>query len=113
MMTTRRGAPFLPMSIVLTVAACVRPCTYPLIQRSGETAEQAALVQQMRVAECIDRMTSASWTKNPTLHSYYSEKAHDVHDLIVRLEGGETPSQKEINQALDTSRALQWSGFSY
>lgn len=112
-MTARRGAPSLPVSIVLVVAGCVRPCTYPLVQRSGQTEEQAALLQHMRVAECIDRMTSAGWTKNPALDHYYAEKADDVHDLIVRLERGETPSQEEIKQALDTSRARQWSGFSY
>jgi hypothetical protein len=101
------------MSIVLGVAACVRPCTYPLVQRSGQAAEQAALVQHMRVAECIDRMTSAGWTKNPALYRYYAEKADDVNDLIVRLEQGETPSREEIDQALDTKEALRWSGFSY
>ena len=100
------------MTIVLTVAACVRPCTYPLVQPSGETEQQATLVQRMRVAECVDRMTSAGWTKNPALHGYYAEKADDVRDLIVRLEEGDAPSQQEINQALDTSRARQWSGFS-
>jgi hypothetical protein len=114
---TSRGlverAPYLAMCALLGLAACVRPCTYPLVQRSGQTEKQAELIQRTRVAECIDQMTSASWTKNPTLDQYYAEKADDVRSLRLRLERGETPSQEEISRAFDTSKALQWSGFSY
>jgi hypothetical protein len=113
LVTTHKRAPYLAMCVLLGLAACVRPCTYPLVQRSGQTEKEAELIQRMRVAECIDQMTSASWTKNPTLDQYYAEKADDVRSLRLRLERGETPSQEEISRAFDTSKALQWSGFSY
>jgi hypothetical protein len=58
-------------------------------------------------------MNSNAWTKSPALGQYYADKAADVRKLISRLEEGETPSQEEINEVLDTSMALRWGGSSY
>jgi hypothetical protein len=101
------------MGILAGIASCTAPCTYPPTQRAGQTHEEAELLRRLRVAECIDRMTAAAWTKNPALEQYYDEKAEDLHNIIVRLENAEPPSQQEISEALDTSKATQWSGFSY
>ncbi len=68
-------------------------------------------LQMLKRAAVADRMNSTAWTSdNPTLDSFYAEKAHQVQRLIDRLERHEPVLSLEVERALDTRGARRLGG---
>ncbi len=68
-------------------------------------------LQMLKEAAVADRMNSHAWTSdNPTLDAFYAAKAHEVQQLIDRLEKHEPVLSVEVERALDTRGARRLSG---
>ncbi|MGO9605748.1 MAG: hypothetical protein ACLQAT_20570 [Candidatus Binataceae bacterium] len=81
-------------------------CSTASAPQPTPTLSKEELLQRLEKAYKFDRDSSTAYTRSaPSLDHFYSRKAGQVQEVMVRLNAGGEVSQDDISHALDNSLA--------